>query len=303
MKCMRIPLCIVFGIAILGVILGSFADFQVSTAIASKTNMVGIALSAIGPTIGFCGLALVGGGFFALGFRKEEYSRKTVRIVFFGLAALIYAVSVFFAGQEYFSVNGFNKPELKWLGYLIAAVPLGGAEFLGYRLFKDTTRARPWAILGIITVICFIALVPLVTVLKEIFHRPRFRAISDYQDIVFHPWYQRCANYQDLMAQYQIKSEEFKSFPSGHATEISILFPVIVFMPLLNDKLARVQSRCFVAAGMLTILVAFARILAGAHFLSDVSMAVALMLATTIAGNEIVLRVKFFKIRIDPVRE
>ena len=303
MKNMRIPLWIAFGVAILGVILGSFLDLQLSTAIASKTNMVGITISAIGPTLGFCGLCLVGGGFLALGFRKEEYPSIIIRIMFFGAAVLLYGASVFFAGKEYFSVNGFNNSSLKWLGYVIAALPLGGVTFLGYYLFKDTKQARPWAILGVAAIICFIALVPLVTVLKEIFHRPRFRAICEYPHVIFHPWYERCANYQGLMEEYSLKSEEFKSFPSGHTAEISVLFPAIVFMPLLNEKLKKIQLPCFIAAGVLTVVVAFARIMAAAHFLSDVSMAASLMLGTTIVGNEIVMSAKVFKVYEEPAKE
>ena len=64
MKNMRIPLLSALGVAILGIIIGSFLDFQLSSAIASADNGFGLFFSVIGPTIGFCGLSFIGGGFF-----------------------------------------------------------------------------------------------------------------------------------------------------------------------------------------------------------------------------------------------
>ena len=65
MKKMRIPLLIALGVAILGIVFGSFFDLQISTAIASSTNYFGLAISALGPTIAFASVALMGGGFIA----------------------------------------------------------------------------------------------------------------------------------------------------------------------------------------------------------------------------------------------
>ena len=61
MRKMRLPLLIALGVAIIGIILGSFFDLQISTAIASPKNVFGLTVSAIGPTIGFGGVAVMGG--------------------------------------------------------------------------------------------------------------------------------------------------------------------------------------------------------------------------------------------------
>ena len=65
MKNMRIPLLIAWGVAVLGIILGSFFDLSISQAIASPTNGFALTISAIMPTIGFAAVALMGGGFIA----------------------------------------------------------------------------------------------------------------------------------------------------------------------------------------------------------------------------------------------
>ena len=70
MKSMRIPLIIAFSVAITGVIFGSFFDLQISQAIASSKSVLGLTISAIGPTVGFAAVALMGGGFIAFGLKR-----------------------------------------------------------------------------------------------------------------------------------------------------------------------------------------------------------------------------------------
>ena len=73
MKKMRLPLLIVLCVGVIGIVLGSFFDFQISSAIANPHRYLGITISAIGPTIGFGAVALMGGGFIAFGLKKEYH--------------------------------------------------------------------------------------------------------------------------------------------------------------------------------------------------------------------------------------
>ena len=63
MKQMRMPLLITWVIAIVGIVLGSFFDLQISQAIASDTKVIALLISAIVPTLGFGAVAAMGGGF------------------------------------------------------------------------------------------------------------------------------------------------------------------------------------------------------------------------------------------------
>ena len=290
MEKMRIPLWIALGVAALGIVLGSFLDLRLSTAIASRTNLFGITISVIGPTLGFMGLAIIGGGFLGLGLKKD--CKVLPRVALIALAVLSYAASVFYAGEEYFNSHGFAGKAPEFVGFLIAAVPLGGGVFLGYKLFHATDNPNAWIILLIMVIVIFLTLVPGAAVLKSIFHRPRFRSVIEYEHIVFHPWWSPCKNYKDLMAEYSLDIEEFKSFPSGHTTEASILIVLSVFMPLVNRKLEKIQLGCFIGACCFAALIGFARILAAAHFLSDVSAGAALALLFTIIANEVVIHAK-----------
>ena len=123
-------------------------------------------------------------------------------------------------------------------------------------------------------------------------HRPRFRLISSIDAIKFHNWWEPCKNYKELKEAFNIHKDNFKSFPSGHTAEASILLATITFLPLANEKYERYQPLMFSLGILLVIYVAFARILAGAHFLSDVSMGAIIMLGLLFIANEIVVWIK-----------
>lgn len=290
MKKMRIPLIAAFCITVIGIIFGSFFDLSLSQAIASPDNGFGLLISTIGPTIGFGGLSLVSGGFFALGLHKEN--RKPFKILFFALSVAAFGAGIYFAGKEYFGVNGFYNAAPKAVGFLIAAVVLAGFEFLGYYLFKDTDNKYAWIVLLIASIVIFLILVGAITVLKQIFHRPRFRDVIAYEGIEFHSWWQPCTNYKDLMSQYGLESEEFKSYPSGHTGEASVLLTAITLLPVASKKMRKAQLPLFIVSFAFVCLVGFARILAAAHFLSDVSTGAAIAMVLCFIANEIIIRMK-----------
>ena len=111
MKNMRIPLLVALGVAIIGIILGSFLDLSISTAIASPKNGFGLIVSAIGPTIGFAAVAAMGGGFIAL-IVKGKY-HIVLKILFGVLAACCLGVAIKYPAGEYFGINGFYNEKLE----------------------------------------------------------------------------------------------------------------------------------------------------------------------------------------------
>ena len=290
MKNMRFPLLIAWGVAVLGIVFGSFFDLNISQAIASPSNVLGLTISAIGPTIGFAAVAAMGGGFIAL-IIKGKY-HVALKILFVVLAACCFGVAIYYPGGEYFGINGFYHPELNWLGYVIVIIPEGAAAVGGYFLFKDNKNKNLWIIFCIIIVMLLIALLAVVPTIKDNMRRPRYRMISVTDIELFHKWWQPCGNYKDLMQKYGRPSDDFKSFPSGHTAETSILLVAATFLPMANEKYKNIQMPVFVCSCGLVFLVAFARILAAAHFLSDVSWGATIMITLLFITNEIVVHIK-----------
>ena len=290
MKNMRIPLCIAWGVAVIGIILGSFFDLSISKAIASPNNGFGLIISAIGPTIGFAAVAAMGGGFVAFAL-KGQYS-IILKVLFFVLAACCIGVAIYYPAGEYFGINGFYKAAPKWVGYLIVLIPELAAGVGGYFLFKDCQNKNMWIVFCVIIAILCIALLAVIPFLKDTIHRPRFRFISKTNYNLFHNWWEPTKNYKDLMQFYGTDKDNFKSYPSGHTAEASILLVAITFLPLAGKKFEKIQLPAFIVGCAVVLLVAFARILAAAHFLSDVSFGATIVLTLLIIANEVVTRVK-----------
>ena len=303
MKNMRIPLCIALGVAIIGIILGSFLDLNISQAIASANNGFGLTVSAIGPTIGFGAVALMGGGFIALAVKGKYHI--VLKIGFYILAACCIGVAIYFPYGEYFGFNGFYHAIYgipKWVALFIV-MPVEAAAMLGgYFLFKDCENKNMWIVFVIVIGLLLTALVIVIPNIKDNMHRPRFRLIAAANDVgLFHKWFEPCKDYKELMekyGQYSLKVEEdFKSFPSGHTAEASILLVGATFFPLANKKFEKYQLPIFLGSCGVVLLVAFARILAAAHFLSDVSMGATIVIGLTLIANEVVMRIQALHIK------
>lgn len=298
MKNMRIPLLVVLGVAILGIVFGSFFDLNISKDIASADSTIGLLFSAIGPTIGFIGVAVMGGGFvrFAL---KGEY-KLWQKILFLVLALACFGVSVYYPAGEYFGINGFYGSAPKWVGYLVVILPETAAVVLGYFLFKECENKNMWIIFVIVIALLVFALLIVIPTLKDIFHRPRYRLIVA-AGAEFHNWWEPCKNYKELMELYGTVSENFKSYPSGHTAEASILLVTTLFLPLASEKFIKLQKPLFIASCALIVIVAFASILAAAHFLSDVSTGATVVVLLLVIVNEIVIRIKSLHLENDSV--
>ena len=197
MKTMRFPLLIALGVAIIGIVFGSFFDFQISSAIASPTSTIGLLISAICPTLGFAGVAVMGGGFVALALKGKYHI--ALKVLFFVLAACCLGVSIYYPAGEYFGVNGFYWVAPKWVGYLIVILPESAAMVGGYFLFKDCENDKMWIVFCIIIGLLLLALLVIIPRLKDAIRRPRFRLVSK-GDIPFHQWWEPCKDYKDLMA-------------------------------------------------------------------------------------------------------
>ena len=290
MKNMRIPLIIAWGVAIIGIVLGSFFDLNISSAIASSTNGFGLIISAIGPTVGFAAVAAMGGGFIAF-IVKGKY-HIAIKVVMGVLAAACFGVSIKYPAGEWFGINGFYGAAPEWVGYFIVIIPEAAAGVGGYFLFKDCQNKNMWIIFCVVIALLCTALLVVIPTLKDNMHRPRFRLLATTDAVAFHNWWEPCKNYKELMETYNISKDNFKSYPSGHTAETSILLVASTFLPLAHDKFKKIQMPLFIGSCGMVLLVAFARILAAAHFLSDVSTGATVIITLLFIANEVVMRVK-----------
>ena len=277
------------GILIIGLILGSFFDLQINTALFDLKNPFGLVISSFGMIPGYGTLAFFG-GLLCYVIRKKENFKTWLKVIFYILGFAMLGVSIYFLGKDVFSINGFYNEKIYWLGFVIMGVLMAPVFCLGYWFGKFNKNEKMWIIIIVFAVVIFIALVPGVTLFKSIMHRPRYRfAVNEYH-IAFYNWWERCGDYKNLMASTGLTKEEFKSFPSGHAAATACGMICLTTLPLVNNKLMKYQPLLFYIGFGWTLVVMFARSLVGAHYLSDTCFGALITLTCFYIGNEIVIR-------------
>ena len=113
-----------------------------------------------------------------------------------------------------------------------------------------------------------------VNITKGIMCRPRFRFLYTYASTMsdYRNWWETGTSVKDAYINTMgVTSEEFKSFPSGHTATIFSLIPFLVYLPKINEKYCKYETILFYIGLIWILLVAFSRMLVGAHFLTDVS--------------------------------
>lgn len=133
-----------------------------------------------------------------------------------------------------------------------------------------------------------VALVSLVIsrVFKYTFTRIRYRSFAPEQEWdKFVPWYKAGG-----LKIERIKDDwNYMSFPSGHTTSAANIFVVVPLFTLF-EKLKKYKKLAYIFSWIFTIFVALSRIVAEAHFLSDVTFAIFISYTTYC-----VLNYAFFK--------
>ena len=296
MKQIRLYLYITLGVFLALFIVGTFLDLQINQALFSDKNTFGLVVSVIGTTPGYGMFALIGGGFLTYFFRKEEY-KTGIRVLFLIATLGCLGASTYFAGREFFGPNGFYWVAKGFWGYFISLPIMVGITYLGFRLMKNVDNKYLWIILLVALVAFAFALTAGVTLFKVIFHRPRYRAImAEYPNLPYFAWYERCSNYKGYMESFSLTSEEFKSFPSGHAgASMGVPF-IAVFLPLVDEKFRKYRLPLFICGLAFSLLVMFARMLVGAHYLSDVAMGAILVGVCMVIGSEVLRGLKKFNL-------
>ena len=283
---------IVGGILLIGLLLGSFFDLQINTAIFDRYNGFGLVASSFGMIPGYATLSVFGGALIALTLKNKKF-HVAWQVVFMILALVMYGLSTYFLGKDVFSINGFYNEKLHpWLGCIIMGVVMAPCVYFGYWLGKKNENPKMWIIILVLAAAMFMALVPGTTLLKSIMHRPRYR-IAVYEGYApFHNWWQACKEYNTYIKTVglPLTKEEFKSFPSGHSCAVMCGLILATIIPMLNKNWAKYQVLFFYVAFGWGLVVMFSRMLVGAHYLTDTCMGSLLAVIFFYIANEIVVR-------------
>ena len=268
----KIDFAIVFAIALIGIIVGSFADLQINTILYFPNNAFGLTLSSIGEAPVYALFSSIGTISILLGLKK--YTKWYQRLILWVFGAAGVLLPIYFQGDHFICVDGFNIPSLWYVGLLVGLVVSGVGVLFGLYIFKVSDNDD--LVRYLITLFAIVVgSILIVQVTKSIMDRPRFRFIVSEQGTLnyFCQWWERGSDIKDFLSSSGIASDEFKSFPSGHTNIAALSLPLLAYLPLLSSKI-KINSRVLFYVGLIyTLVIAVSRITVAAHFLSDVSFA------------------------------
>ena len=182
-----------------------------------------------------------------------------------------------FVLTAYCLFKGLRSAETGVPGTIVALVACVVVNALVVRATAeaDSCELRRWALGAFLALLVQFVVVNLV--LKPAFCRPRMRVIAATPGLEYHAWWQvDTAAKQTFMAQ-GLAADAFSSFPSGHTANAASLL-ALAWLPFRGKRRERTQRIVFWACAAFAIVVALARIVAGAHFLTDVSAGFAVQL-------------------------
>ena len=291
------------GILIIGIIVGSFLDLQINSAIFNPTSTFGLSVSVFGMIPGYGFLAFLGGITLYMSLHKKEW-KKWARILMFAFSIAFFAVASYAIGDDIFNVNGFYDQTLEHyhVGYLVAAVIATPLYIIGYIMGKKVKQPKMWLVIIILAAAIFVAIVPCLSVLKILMRRPRYRIVvyNHLIDDAYKNWWEfNLKGYMDIklnidtdpiFIKYSVSSTEFKSFPSGHSAAAMITPMFLTFIPFLDKRLMKYQTLFFYLGFGWCLIMMFARMLVGAHYLTDTCFGALFVLIFFYIANEIILR-------------
>lgn len=253
-----------FTAAIIALIAASFCDLQLDKLLNNPENIFSIWFQNTGeiPSRLICPLA---GTVLFYTYKTKLQKAAGLIISLGGSAYLGYYLGKYFFLEE----NRMLFSILYGLGFGIVCLTVGRMITIPDR-YKDILRAA--AITGILVMF---AQLLIIEGMKYLWGRVRFRdllASGSYD--AFTPW-------------YEINGiNGNKSFPSGHTAGAGMSY-LMMFFPYLSEKWKQKYQLCFWIPCVYTSVVAFTRLVVGAHYLSDVAMGGIVSFAVVLAAMKI----------------
>ena len=252
---------IFFLIQALILLTGTFVDLNLSHMVFSKNSPFGFFLELFGELP----LSILATS--AALYKVQSYwSEKKVSAVIHAIVAGLFSLMSAFQIPHYLKMTSIP------LSALIFVIMIVGLSFIVKKFPKNDEKLLKFA-----SIIIFVAFMNIlvINVIKQVWGRERYRHMVEINDFSgFSPWY---------LPQGIAAGEEWKSFPSGHSANASI----VMLLALYPFKDLKTTQKVFVGVAAYTTLVQVSRIMQGAHFLSDVTMGVIIGLLMIVIANKI----------------
>ena len=257
----------VIAVCVLGIVIGSFRDFDINAALANKTDL-GSFFATYGSYFSYC-LYPAAGACLYVGLKKkgDGYRLLARTLLMLGWFMAVY-YSNSYNGKVVRAAFGYAPGEssaaLSVLSWLFWAVLYGWVPFVVIRLADNSNPDKLIAV-GAAILIAGIAADNVNLWLKQVASRPRYKYLITLEDpkSEYRNWWQMTPNLAG-------SNDNFKSWPSGNMTIASMMFALPMLTDCLKSRSEGKNRASFIAACAFVLLYGYNRIHMTNHFLSDV---------------------------------
>lgn len=282
---------ILISVCLLGIIIGSFLDYDISVGLKNKTE-IGTWFANYGGYFSYCLYPAAGMCLF------KGLKKKNLVIIAWGLLIASYFIAVYYC-NSYFGKSvraafnyeaGVSPFIISMLSYLLWVLLLSWVPPLMYYLLDDD-NPNLLIVVGAVILIAGIISDCVNLWLKQVASRPRFKYLITLDDpkSQFKNWWEMSPNLAG-------SNDSFKSFPSGNMTIATMMFALPLFSDVIKFKKNYIKWILYIFAFIWVILYGYNRIHMTAHFLTDVCFGTLITYlifgASSIIGNSALKKVE-----------
>lgn len=261
----------VIAICFLGIVIGSFQDYEINAALANKTEL-GSFFATYGSYFSYCLYPAAGACLYS-GLRKKggRYRLLSKTLLILGWFMAIY-YSNSYNGKAVRSLFGYTAGEssavLSVFSWLFWAALYSWVPFVVIRLVDDSNPDKLIAV-GASILIAGITSDNINLWLKQVASRPRYKYLITLDDPIaeFRNWWQMVPNLAG-------SDDNYKSWPSGNMTIASMMFALPMLTDVMKKRSIKKNMIAFSIACVFVILYGYNRIHMTSHFLTDVCFGV-----------------------------
>lgn len=252
---------------VIGILIGSFRDFQISVALANKTDL-GAFFATYGSYFSFCLYPAAGACLF-VGFSKkgQRFQMLAWTLLVLGCFIAVY-YSNSYNGKAVRALFGYTAGEspaiLSVLSWLFWVALYAWVPFVTIRLLDKSDPDKLIAV-GAAILIAGITADNVNLWLKQVASRPRFKYLITLDEPAsgFRQWWQMIPNLAG-------SDDNFKSWPSGNMTIAAMMFSLPMLTDVLKSRSMKKNMIAFCIACVFVVIYGYNRIHMTNHFLADV---------------------------------
>jgi len=252
---------------IVGIIIGSFCDFDINVALANKTNL-GAFFATYGSYFSYCLYPAAGMCLF-LALKKKD---KKYNFLAWVILIASYFLAVYYSNsyngskvREAFGyVAGESSPCVSILSWGLWVVLYAWVPIALFFLLDDQNPNQLIAV-GLTILVAGLIADNVNLWLKQVASRPRYKYLITLDDpkSEFRNWWEMVPNLAG-------SNDNFKSWPSGNMTIASMMFSLPLILRVFKKKSNLLSTIGFIFACIFVTLYGYNRIHMTNHFLSDV---------------------------------